>query len=100
MLDFQKAWIFHEHQSVVYVKPNFIQFKIKLFEMSIFWPNWLRRWENVYPDGYVPDDDHKSSSVRQFENHSLFLVSKIFNFQNAMHKFLKHKSINFVYIFM
>ena len=66
----------------------------------MFWLNWLGRWENVYPNGFIPDNDHKFSSLRQFANHSLFHISKTFNFQNAMHKCLKHKSILFVYIFM
>ena len=73
-------------------------FKIRLFEISMFRLNWFRKLENVYPNGFVPDNDHKFSSLRQFENHSLFHVSEIFNFQNAMHKCWKHKSIHFIQI--
>ena len=54
------------------VKPGFIQFKIRLFEMSMFLLNWLRRWKNVYPNGCVPDSDHKFSSLRQLKN--IFLL--------------------------
>ena len=96
LLDFQKTWIFHEHQSVIVWSQ--VYFKIRLFEMSMFWLNWLRRWENIYLNGSVPDNDHKFSSLRQFANHSLFHVSKIFNFQNAMHKRWKHKSIHFIHV--
>ena len=77
-------------------KPGFIQFKIRLFEMSMFWLNWLRRWENVYPNGFVPDNDHKFSSLRQFENHSFIPCFR--NFQNIMYKCLKHKFIHFVHV--
>ena len=62
-----------------YAKPGFIQFKISLSEISMFWLNWLRRWESVYPKGFIPNNDHKFSSLRQFTNHSsLFHVSEIF----------------------
>ena len=67
--------------------------------MSMFQLNWLRKWESIYPNGFAPDNDHKFSSLIQFENHSLFHVLKIFNFQNAMHKCWKYKSIHFVYIY-
>ena len=73
-------------------------FKIRLFEMSMFWLNWLRKWEGVYSNGFVLDNDHKFSSLRQFANHSLFHVSENFNFQNAMHKYWKHKSIHFIHV--
>ena len=73
-------------------------FKIRLFEMSMFRLNWLRRWESVYPNGFVPNNDHKFSSLKQFANHSLFHVSETFNFQNAMHKCWKHKFIHFVHV--
>ena len=100
LLDFQKTWVFHEYQSVVCVKPGFIQFKLRLFEMSMFRLNWLRRWESVYPNGCIPDSNHKFSSLRQLKNISLLHFSKIFRIQNAMHKRLKHKSIHFMYTFM
>ena len=32
--------------------------------------NWLKKWESVYPNGFVPNNDHKFSSLRQFEKHS------------------------------
>ena len=63
----------------------------------MFWLNWLRRWENVYLNGFVPDNDYKFSSLRQFEKHFFILCFR--NFQNIMHKCLKHKSIHFVYIY-
>ena len=66
--------------------------------MSMFRLNWLRKWENVYLNGFVPDNDHKFSSLRQFANHSLFHVSKIFNFQNGKHKYWKHKFIYFIHV--
>ena len=74
-------------------------FKIRLFEISMFRLNWLRKWESIYPNGFAHDNDHKFSSLIQFENHSLFHVSEISNFQNAMHKCWKHKSIHFMYIY-
>ena len=73
-------------------------FKIRLFEMSMFWLNWLRRWESVYLNGFVPDNDHTFSSLRQLKSICSFHVSKIFNFQNAMHKCWKHKSIHFIHV--
>ena len=73
-------------------------FKIRLLEMSMLWLNWLKRWENVYPNEFVPDTDHKFSSLRQLKSICLFHVSKIFNFQNTMHKCWKYKSIHFVHV--
>ena len=70
-------------------------FKIRLFEISMFRLNWLRRWESIYPNGFVPDNDHKFSSLRQFANHYLFHVSENFNFQNVIHKCWKHKFYSF-----
>ena len=71
-------------------------FKIRLFEMSMFWLNWLRRWESVYPNRFIPDNDHKFSSLRQFEKH--FFIPCFRNIQNIMHKCLKHKFIHFVHV--
>ena len=41
--------------------------------------NWLRRWKNIYPNGFVPDNDHKFSNLRQFEKH--FFIPCFRNFQ-------------------
>ena len=59
-----------------YVKPGFIS-KSDYLKYQCFGSNWLRKWESVYPNGFVPDNDHKFSILRQFENHSLFHVSEI-----------------------
>ena len=64
-----------------YAKLGFIQFKIRLFEMSMFRLNWLRRWENVYPNEFVPGNDHKFSSLRQLKSIYLFHVSKFLEFK-------------------
>ena len=73
-------------------------FKIRLFEISMFWLNWLRRWESVYPNRFIPNDDHKFSSLGQLKSICSFHVSEIFNFQNAMHKCWKDKSIHFIHV--
>ena len=71
-------------------------FKIRLFEISMFRFNWLRRWGSVYPNGFIPDNDHKFSSLKQFEKHSFIPCFR--NFQSIMHKCLKHKFIHFVHV--
>ena len=72
-------------------------FKIRLFEISMFQFNWLKKWESIYPNEFVPNNDHKFLNLRQFEKH--FFIPCFKNFQNIMHKCLKHKSIHFVYIY-
>ena len=71
-------------------------FKIRLFEMSMLWLNWLRRWESVYPNGFISEHDHEFSSLKQFEKHSFIPCFR--NFQSIMHKYLKHKFIHFVHV--
>ena len=78
------------------MKPSFIQFKIRLFEMSMFRLNWLKRWENVYLNEFVPNSDHKIFKFKTIEKH--FFISYFRNFQNIMHKYLKHTFIHFVHV--
>ena len=54
-------------------------FKIRLFEISMFRLNWFRKWENIYPNRFFPDNDHKIfSSLKQLKSIPLFHVSEIF----------------------
>ena len=72
-------------------------FKIRLFEISMFRLNWLRKWKNIYPNGFVPEKwSQNFSSLKQFEKHSF--IPSFRNFQSIMHKCLKHKFIYFMYV--
>ena len=64
----------------------------------MFWLNWLIMWENAYPNRFIPDNNHKFSSLKQLKPILYFTFQKTFNFQNAMHKYLKHNSIHFVHV--
>ena len=71
-------------------------FKIRLFEMSMFRLNWLRRWESIYQNGFILNNDHKFLSFGQLKKH--FFIPCFKNFQNIMHRCLKHKFIHFIHV--
>ena len=89
LLDFQKTWVFHEHQSVI-VRSQVLFQKSDYLKYQCFGSTGSENGKIFIRTDLFPTSDHKFSSLRQLKSICSFHVSEIFNFQNAMHKCSKN----------